>query len=132
MILSISDHNSLVDLLPDPELLQSRASRLQIALQELRPSESKTPILLLVPRARNHKIRLGLATLASQLLRKLGIQRFLLVCTSTLLEDLDQDEFIRALDSQIRVFHDEFVGFVLGYDLVCISAAQAEEKWQVV
>lgn len=125
--LNTSDYNSLVDLLLESgcNYTHQGHSRLQITLQELRPSKSETPILLLVPRARYHKIRLGLAALAGQLLRKLGIQRFLLVCIAALLEDLDQDEFVRALDPQIRVFHDELVGFVLGYDLVCISVVQA-------
>jgi hypothetical protein len=46
------------------------------------------------------------------------------LCVSALLEDLDEDEVVGALEAEVRVFADEFVGLVLGYHLVTVEWSQ--------
>ena len=48
------------------------------------------------------------------------IDLLFLLCVAALLEDLDDDELVAPRETEVRVFADEFIVFVLGYDLPCV------------
>lgn len=90
---------------------------LKIAIQELRPPHSETPIRLLVLEASHDQVVPVEATLLLQALSQFGVESLLDFGATTLLEDLDEHQLVRSFDAEVRVFADELVGFMLRYDL---------------
>lgn len=103
---------------PPPPFNQYRIlSPLQITSQELRPSQTKAPVLLGVRRNRDDQVRSGHAALLLQALGQRRVDGLLLGSVPALLEDLDEDELVRPGEAQVGVLADYLVGLVLGDDL---------------
>lgn len=90
---------------------------LQLASQELRPSQTKTPILPRVRRNADNQIRTGDAALLLEALRQRRVDSLLLSSIAALLENLDEDELVGAGEAEVGVLTDDLVGLVLGDDL---------------
>lgn len=89
-------------------------SHLQLTRQKLRSSHPKTPILLFVSSHTDHQICSWNIAFLFQSLCQRCIYILFLLCCSSLLEDVDEDEFLGAGEGETGIFEDEFVGFVLG------------------
>lgn len=108
-------------------------SQSQLATQKPRPTDSKAPILLRISRTRHNQIRPWDTTVFLQPLLQLLIIRLLRFCVSSLLENLDEDELVRALEVEVRVFADDLVWLVLGYDLTSVrsvSVTWVRTRWR--
>ena len=90
-------------------------------LEKLRPTHPKAPIPLRISRTSDNQIRPWDTAVLLQTLLQLLINHLLQFCVSSLLEDLDGGELVCALEVEVRIFADNLVWLVLGYDLVCVS-----------
>ena len=105
---TMPDSSDILNRRLSPSSLPS-SSQSQLASQKLRPTHSKAPIILRISRTRHNQIRPWDTTVFLQPLLQLLINRLLQFCVSSLLENLDEDELVCALEVEVRVFADDLV-----------------------
>jgi len=91
---------------PSPTQSTKLFLTLQLTRQKLRPPHPKTPILLFVSSHTDYQICLWNSAFFFQSLCQCCIYILFLLCCASLLEYLDEDEFVAAGEGESGVFED--------------------------